>query len=387
MKIVSLYERNKLKVWAGFLIGIPVFLIMGIILLPEIFWDSFIWRYFWGPVVADSRDQSVNGISEGYNTVNTVTYGICMIIAFYGIYELVEHFEIKIDSKFLISLLPWIALGGSLRSLEDVGLFKEPLNQFFISPVIYFVLGISAIIAMVAGAYIDVREYNHRYESILRLILIIPILISLVMMIGYLSEIILYPFILLTLVIIGVTLYGYFKDWLDETYLFTLYGSSFLIFSFGYNYHYITSLEGTNPWEALLIPALSVVVTLIFLGFWKLIEIIGMDEISKIYFVPLNILIAWAHFFDASATYRGIEYYGYLEKHVLPRIAIDLTGTSLVMYVLKLMIIITAIYILDRFLKEEFMEYPYLKNLIKFVIIVLGAAPAVRNTLRLAMGV
>lgn len=387
MSIYSFYQENKLKVWAIILIGIPVFIMSGCLLLPDIFWDPFIWKYFLGPVVADSKDTSVNGVSAGYNPVNTFVYGICIVISFFGIYEIVDHFKIKIDSKFLISLLPWIALGGSLRSLEDVGLFKEPLNQFFISPMIYFVLGFSAIISMVIGAYIDNKEYNKKQRYVIRSVLIIPILLSLGVMIQYLTKTILYPFFLLAVVFILITLSGCVKEWLDETYLFALYGSSFLIFSFGYNYHYITSLEGTNPYEALMIPALSVGVTVLFLGFWKLLGMISKDDISKIYFIPLNILIAWAHFFDASATYRGIEHYGYLEKHVLPRIAIDLTGTPLVMFALKLIIIVAAVYLLDRYLSEEFMEFPYLKNLIKFVIIVLGAAPAVRNTLRLAMGV
>ncbi len=383
----SFYQNNKLKVWATILIGVPIFILSGCLLLPEIFWDSFIWKYFWGPVVADSKDATVDGVSAGYNTVNTIVYGICIVISFLGIYELVDHYEIKIDSKFLITLLPWIALGGALRSLEDVGLFKEPLNRFFISPIIYFVLGISAIISMIVGAYISSKDYDRKLKTVIRLVLIMPLLLSLSMMVGYLTEMILYPFISLAGVFILLTLYGYIKDWMDETYLFAIYGSSLLIFSFGYNFHYITSLKGTNPYEALIIPALSIGVTILFLGVWKLVGILGKKDISKIYYAPLNIFIAWAHFFDASATYRGIEHYGYLEKHVLPRIAIELTGTSLVMYALKLVIIIAAVYLLDRYLKEEFMEYPYMRNLIKFVIIVLGAAPAVRNTLRLAMGV
>ncbi|MFW6376038.1 MAG: DUF63 family protein, partial [Thermoplasmatota archaeon] len=272
--------------------------------------------------MADSKDTTVNGVSAGYNTVNTIVYGICIVISFFGIYELIDYFEIKIDNKFLTSLLPWIALGGALRSLEDVGLFRGPLNRFFISPIIYFVLGISAIISMVVGAHINRQDYDKKFTTVIRLVLIIPLLISLGIMTQYFNEIILYPFILLVSVFILVTLYGYFRDWIDETYLFALYGSSLLFFSFGYNYHYITSLEGTNPFEALMIPSLSVGVTVLFLGFWKLVGMIGNEEIFRIYFTPLNILIAWAHFFDASATYRGIEHYGYLEKHVLPRFAI-----------------------------------------------------------------
>ena len=101
----------------------------------------------------------------------------------------------------------------------------------------------------------------------------------------------------------------------------------------------------------------------------------------------MNILIAFAHFFDASSTYRGIQYHGYIEKHVLPNLLIEITGTPLVMYALKLFLIVTVIYVLDVSLREELKDLKGLTVLVKFVLIVLGLSPGFRNMLRLAMGV
>lgn len=101
----------------------------------------------------------------------------------------------------------------------------------------------------------------------------------------------------------------------------------------------------------------------------------------------MNLLIIFAHLFDASATFRGMQHYGYVEKHVLPSLAIEALGTPAVMYLLKVPLIIVIIYVLDVLYARELEAYPRLKVLIKFVIITLGMAPGLRNTIRLAMGV
>jgi uncharacterized membrane protein len=77
---------------------------------------------------------------------------------------------------------------------------------------------------------------------------------------------------------------------------------------------------------------------------------------------------------------------GYYEKHVVPSYLIDLTGTALVMYPLKLAIFIPVIYVLDtQFNDSE--ESISLRTFVKMVIIVLGLSPATRNTLRMALGI
>ena len=57
---------------------------------------------------------------------------------------------------------------------------------------------------------------------------------------------------------------------------------------------------------------------------------------SSIFTDPLNLSILLAHLMDASSTYIGVDKLGYYEKHVVPTYLIQLTGTALVMYPLKL---------------------------------------------------
>jgi len=85
---------------------------------------------------------------------------------------------------------------------------------------------------------------------------------------------------------------------------------------------------------------------------------------------------------DASSTYIGVDWFSYYEKHVVPTLLINLTGSAAIMFPLKLLILLPALSMIDRSLSE-----PSLKNLTKLTLITLGLAPAVRNTLRLALGI
>lgn len=95
-----------------------------------------------------------------------------------------------------------------------------------------------------------------------------------------------------------------------------------------------------------------------------------------------NLAILYAHMLDASSTYIGVDWFGYYEKHVVPTILIDLTGTAAVMFPLKLLILLPVLSMIDESMKD-----PTLRNLTKLALITLGLAPAVRNTLRLALGI
>jgi len=95
-----------------------------------------------------------------------------------------------------------------------------------------------------------------------------------------------------------------------------------------------------------------------------------------------NLAILYSHMLDASSTYIGVDWFGYYEKHVVPTYLINFFGTAAIMYPLKLLVLLPVLSILDTS-----MEDPSLRNLTKLVLITLGLAPAVRNTLRLTLGI
>lgn len=388
--LVRRYEDNKLLAWF-LIILIPTFtLLFGSLLFEEIFWESFLWRYFWGPVVADAEAQPVNGITAGYNIINTVTYGVVLVVSFFGIYELITHFNIQIDEKFVFSLLPWIFLGGSLRSLEDVGIFEDPLDKLMISPMIYFLLGISAILLMVIGAYISHKNLDSFTTNSLKAVLLLPLPLIYLILSSYLTVFSVWFLVVILVVAIISFIIGYKYFELNERYLFLSYGLILLSTSVAYNAHHLISVENTRAIELLVIISMSFLVTGLVVGIsWLSKFLIGNNDnhdIFKIVKSPLNLIIIWAHLFDASSTFRGVTAFGYEEKHVLPAFMMELGGVWMI-FVGKLFLIIFAIYILDIEFKKELSERKELTVLLKFVIIVLGLAPGFRNTLRIAMAV
>ena len=98
----------------------------------------------------------------------------------------------------------------------------------------------------------------------------------------------------------------------------------------------------------------------------------------------LNVSVLAAHLLDVSSSYIGIDILGYSGKHVMEGIIVKYTGSAAGMYPLKLGILIPVLYLLDTRFDEKERE---LKNLVLLALLVIGLAPAVRNTLRMVLGV
>jgi len=141
--------------WSTIFIFSSIFAVIGLgcVILPEIFWDQFVWRYFWGPVVADAEDRTVGGITEGYNIVSTLSYGIILAGAILVIYRLIVVLNIEMNKWFFLAVIPYILFGGFARALEDAILFKVPGTYIFISPVIYVFTGLVTVGLMVISHF------------------------------------------------------------------------------------------------------------------------------------------------------------------------------------------------------------------------------------------
>lgn len=131
----------------------------------------------------------------------------------------------------------------------------------------------------------------------------------------------------------------------------------------------------TNPADALLIVILA---TLSTVSIYLTAKYTGIKFLCD----RFNIAILGAQLLDASSTTVGVDILGYHGKHVVENFLIGITGTGAAMYPLKLIAVIPALYVIDT----EFDEIE-LRDLLKLVILVLGLAPACRNTLRILFGV
>jgi uncharacterized membrane protein len=397
---------------------------IGAILLPELVWDQFIWRYYWGPIAADAEDRSIGAVTEGYNIISTITYGIILAAAILVIYRLILIFEIKMDKWFFLAIIPYVLFGGFLRALEDAKLFKSPLVFLFIAPVIYIVIGLAAIALMIAsdklvkylrltspskkkGGVLNQKPFI-KFTSGLALCFIIINIIFLILF--FQSDWMNYKVVpILPIVLSFVFLFAilaYFKKnpsrEIPAALLFGLFGTVLLSYSLSAVAGWYTSPAewidvylASDPVEVLefrpivipLILGLALIATLLWAGVVYFVSTRTKWQELAIFGSGINLAIVFGQFTDASATYIAIDFFSYGEKHVVPGFLIGVLDTAAVMFILKIFALLFAIYLLDIGLRSDLTKHPKIIPLIKIAILVLGLAPGTRDMLRLAMGV
>lgn len=114
---------------------------------------SFLYEYYWLPII----DESVY-----YNPVNTITYALLFgVMAVYLIPQFFEKIDIEFDRDLVVSLTPFIFLGGVTRSLKDGGYVDTVLLE---TPIIYLILIGFALGTLFASKKISERSeinYSH----------------------------------------------------------------------------------------------------------------------------------------------------------------------------------------------------------------------------------
>ncbi|MCE8423582.1 MAG: DUF63 family protein [Candidatus Methanoperedens sp.] len=271
----------------------------------------------------------IDGIKNdtSYNIVDTVTYAIILGISIFGILKLLRKSKIVIDTRFIIAIVPYILAGSSLRVLKDSGFFAPPWKYLFVTPFIYFVIFAVAISVLALCVYLErsgkIRDYH--------------------------------PF-------------------------FAYFGLAWTIFN----------LAILLMVDQIKYPVAAAAIFTLGIGITFAIYFISKRINFELLTDKLNISILFAHMLDASSTFIGMDWLGYYEKHVAPSFFIDLAGNymehpAIIMYVLKLSVFIPVLYMIDNKFENE--REKELIAMMKLAILVLGLSPAVRNTLRILMGV
>ncbi|MCL7475711.1 MAG: DUF63 family protein [ANME-2 cluster archaeon] len=259
----------------------------------------------------------------GYNPVNTVTWAIILGLCLFGVLKLLDKLDVKADWDFVKAIIPFILAGSTLRVFEDAELFSPPLQYLFITPPIYILMFLITVLLLVLS--------------------------------------------------IGLQKAGYVKDWKKA------FGAAGVLWVLA-NLYILLSYESiTNIKALVIIPVLGTALA-------ALVTLVASRTGYTMFTRRVNITILLAHMLDASSTFFGVDILGYYEKHVVPSFLIDLTDTASIMFPLKLMIFIPVIYILDTQFDDDD-ESKRLRDLVKLTIIVLGLAPATRNTVRMVLGI
>lgn len=245
----------------------------------------------------------------GYNIVNTVTYAIILIIAAVIVYKLIKKMNIKIDKYFLFSIVPFVLLGGILRSLED--LFESSgaaRNALFITPMVYIVIFFIALAALIVSIAIQ-KKFKIKYYKSWFVIGIAIVISSLAY--GRLDD----------ANALGLML-GIFAAWI----------AGFIIVKFI-----------ASKWSPSLNKFLS----------------------------GENMFILLVHLFDATTTFVALEFYPYFEQHVLTGFLINVFGTPAI-FITKLVVVSVVLYAFDKELAKpsEIEKRTFLKVIV--VILGLG---------------
>ena len=100
---------------------------------------------------------------------------------------------------------------------------------------------------------------------------------------------------------------------------------------------------------------------------------------------PVAFLPVAGQLMDGVATYIGIDFFGYTEKHIVSEAAVNLFDTALTFAVLKFGIggVVFWFYTMANF---EYRQQ-HLRLLIGLALMVVGMAPGLRNVGRLMLGV
>lgn len=300
-------------------------LAVGYLLNTRLVYDEFVWRFYWGPIVADAAGGPVassGGVVAypGYNWVNTLTWALVLGGALLGVLRLLERLDVSLGTRFVAAVLPFVLFGSTARALEDAGVVEPPLGFLLITPLIYLVMFLLVFGTLFLGEWLERRgstERNYFVASVGALLLAV----NLLLIAGRLD------------------------------------------------------VPGAEP----LVPLQAAGLGLVLAG---AVYLAGRYLDWGFLASPLGFAVVAAHMFDASSTFIGYSL-GYTEKHVLPTLLIDATGTAGVMFPLKLAVVLPVLYYLELF--DEGSET--FETLLYLTVLVLGLGPGTRNVTRMAMGV
>ena len=348
MNLTNFLINKKREIILIIFLATILVIILGCLFLPELFYDQWIWKFYWGPVVADANPNisivTYNGIQarEGYTIISEITYGLILIFSLFGIYKLLKKLEIKIDWLFFLALLPYIIFGPVTRVLEDAGYFSPPIVYWFISPLIYLQIASYALLFLFLG-YIVKKKIKKPWLTVNKVVFT-----------G--GFVILIPFM-------------------------------YLIFSWMLGYQWSASNGVRFDILILILLLVSFITFLVYI----ISRFFQKNEIIRVYKNPMNLSLIFGHMMDGLTSYFSIfdplnmGLPVYIDKHPASNFLMEIWPISFP--IVKFILIIIVIYVIDILYKKEFKKYQNLVGLLKIGIFILGFSPGLRDLLRVSMGV
>ena len=377
------FDPSPERAWAAVVGGITAALAVGSVVFPRVVYDRFLWRYFWGPVVADGEGaqcavREAGGTTEllgssaacqaarsagevvaapGYTTFSTVSYVVILLAMLIGVVFLLRRLDIATELRFFYAVFPFMLFGGAMRTVEDAGVAAtaagvEPLIPFpasavLISPFIYFTVFRFTLACVLAAFGLERRGVVDDYAR--------PLFAS---------------------------------------------GAAGLALAVGYLGYLAATTGYVTFYPQVLVPTL-VIATVATAGTWAL----ATRQIPTIRqgTGAAGIVIIWGHAIDGVANVIGLNWMPALTgtanlvpKHVVNALIVDWTGRLLPESIVSvtgdawpflLVKLAAATFVVWVFNGEMFEESPRYTLLLLITVLAVGLGPGTRDMLRATFGV
>ena len=389
---------------------------------------DFVYTYYLDPISGESTGDS------GYNMVNTMTYGAVLAMFAIALSGWLRHLGIDPSDKTLLALLPFVLWAAFGEVVEDAEMFGEFFSAWFVSPGVHFQTAGWVIIAGWAGYAIsssdsDDEKKKENVKSVSTLIIFSQFIlygVSIGVSFGEANYFGIPPMLLFSgfALIVPWLLESSAEafDSVQRTVYFSGVGGCVVLFgalaTFLATDHYAAGkdLSDLNLW-----PVAVVVGVPVLLCMWMLeqgreaageladLDIVagvlppGMNEdeylaseskekdlieslrLKATMAYPVAFLPVAGQLLDGLATFIGIDFFGYHEKHIVSAWVIELFDTAATFALLKLAIggFIFWFYSMANFEHRQ----QHLRLLIGLALMVVGMAPGLRDVGRLMLGV
>ncbi len=385
--------------------------------------SDFVYTYYLNPILSESTGDA------GYNMVNTMTYGVVLAMFAVALSGWLRHLGIDGSDKTLLALLPFVLWAAFGEVVEDARMFGEFFSAWFVSPGVHFQTAAWVVVAGWAGYSIsrcdcDDKKKAESVRNASFLIIFSQFVLYGVSVSG--SDRVAYLEVDLSLMLLFTAL-GLAVPWLLEasaeafdhiqrTVYFSGVGGGLVLFGALASFMAHQEFSQLNLW-----PVVVVIGAPVLLCMWMIeqgreaaaeladLDIVagvlspGMTEDDYIELeskekdlieslrtkatmaYPVAFLPVAGQLLDGLATFIGIDFFGYHEKHIVSAWIIELFDTAAGFAVLKLAIggIIFWFYSLANFEHRQ----QHLRLLIGLALMVVGMAPGLRDVGRLMLGV
>jgi len=419
----GLYDYEKWSIYALAAITTLLFsaLFLNILDITNPLTD-FVTNYYVNPVLDES------GGDAGYNVTNTVTYAVVLALFVAALSAWLRVLDIDPSDATLLALLPyvfWAALG---EVVEDADMFDSSMAPLFVSPSIHFQTALWVIIAGSIGYH--VRNYGSKIsdsekDRILESLCMIVIFVQFLVFghsissseVGAELDLTIFAVIGIPAIMLPI----FFRESISEfSYIqksVYLVGWGGVLIFFGALVSFATVLpeDKLSLWPLIIVIGVPLLLCYTMFsvgiessrklsqrGFVAGILPEGMSELDyqdlvseektfleenrnkAVLAYPVVFLSVSGQVMDGLATWIGIEYFGYDEKHLLSARIIEEFGNTFGFTMVKagLGIIIWWFFANANFENRQ----QHLRLLVGLMILVVGMAPGLRGVGRLVIG-